>query len=51
MNEQNEQAVGFHRHAPFEVVGRSPLDGGQPYPLLHMQLGVDADPLRELAPR
>lgn len=37
VNEQNVQAVGFYRHAGFEVVGRSPLDGqGRPFPLLHM---------------
>ncbi|QLF93005.1 acetyltransferase [Pseudomonas sp. ABC1] len=39
VNEQNDQALGFYRHAGFEVVGRSPLDGqGKPYPLLHLCL-------------
>ena len=39
VNEQNSQAVGFYRHAGFEVFGRSPLDGqGRSYPLLHMRL-------------
>lgn len=40
VNEQNEQAIGFYQRQGFEVIGRSPLDGqGNPYPLLHMQLG------------
>ena len=39
VNEQNTQAVGFYRHAGFEVFGRSPVDGqGKPYPLLHMRV-------------
>jgi putative acetyltransferase len=43
VNEQNEQAVGFYKHAGFEVVGRSPLDGqGKPFPLLHLSLPLRA---------
>ena len=39
VNEQNELAAGFYKHAGFEVMSRSPLDGqGRPYPLLHMRL-------------
>lgn len=39
VNEQNELATGFYKHAGFEVIGRSPLDGqGRSYPLLHMRL-------------
>ena len=43
VNEQNEQAVGFYKHAGFEVVSRSPVDGqGKPFPLLHMSLSQTA---------
>jgi putative acetyltransferase len=38
VNEQN--AEGRRGHMVFEQVGRSELDGqGNPFPLLHMQLG------------
>ncbi|MBD0257113.1 MAG: GNAT family N-acetyltransferase [Cytophagales bacterium] len=38
VNEQNGQAVGFYRHAGFQVTGRSERDGqGQPFPLLHLK--------------
>jgi putative acetyltransferase len=40
VNEQNEQAVGFYKHAGFTTIGRSERDGtGKPYPILHMALG------------
>ena len=39
VNEQNDQAVGFYRHAGFEVISRSALDGtGKAFPLLHMKV-------------
>ncbi len=39
VNEQNGQAVGFYRHAGFQVTGCSERDGqGQPFPLLHLKL-------------
>lgn len=38
VNEQNPDAIAFYRACGFEVVGRSPLDGGgRPFPLLHME--------------
>lgn len=41
VNEQNTQAVGFYRHAGFQVTGRSPLDGtGKAFPLLHMSVAA-----------
>jgi len=41
VNEQNDQAVGFYRHAGFEVVSRSALDGtGKAFPLLHMAIAA-----------
>lgn len=37
VNEQNEEATGFYKHAGFTVTGRSEVDGDAlPYPLLHM---------------
>lgn len=40
VDEQNAQAVGFYLHYGFEVVGRSETGGmGDPFPLLHLQLG------------
>ena len=39
VNEQNEQAVGFYKHAGFKVVSRSEMDSmGKPYPILSMEL-------------
>lgn len=39
VNEDNQQAVGFYKHAGFKMIGRSERDGmGKPYPLLHMKL-------------
>ena len=41
VNEQNTQAVGFYRHAGFQVTGRSLLDGtGKAFPLLHMSVAA-----------
>jgi putative acetyltransferase len=38
VNEQNDDALEFYRGLGFEVVGRSPTDGGgRPFPLLHMR--------------
>ncbi|HZN02251.1 MAG TPA: GNAT family N-acetyltransferase [Candidatus Polarisedimenticolia bacterium] len=38
VNEQNPEAVRFYEACGFEVVGRSPLDGGgRPFPLLHLR--------------
>ena len=38
VNEQNPEAVAFYIANGFEVVGRSPVDGGgRPYPLLHLR--------------
>ncbi|WP_317233052.1 MULTISPECIES: GNAT family N-acetyltransferase [Pontibacter] len=40
VNEQNEQAVGFYKHAGFKVVSRSETDSmGKPFPILSMELG------------
>lgn len=40
VNEDNPQAVGFYKHLGFKVVSRDELDGlGNPYPILHMELG------------
>ena len=40
VDEQNAQAVGFYLHYGFEGVGRSETGGmGDPFPLLHLQLG------------
>ncbi len=39
VNEANEQAVGFYKHAGFNVVSRSELDpAGKPFPILHLKL-------------
>ncbi|WXL25034.1 GNAT family N-acetyltransferase [Ectopseudomonas mendocina] len=39
VNEQNPQAVAFYLSQGFEVVSRSPLDGGgRPFPILHLRL-------------
>lgn len=41
VNEQNLQGVQFYLHYGFVQTGRSPLDNeGNPFPLLHMALGV-----------
>ncbi|WP_058909758.1 acetyltransferase [Entomohabitans teleogrylli] len=40
VNEQNPQARGFYEHYGFHIIGRSSCDGqGNPFPLLHMELG------------
>lgn len=42
VNEQNEHARGFYEHFGFKVTGRSETDeNGEPYPLLHMQRGIE----------
>lgn len=39
VNEQNTRALGFYLRQGFEVVDRSPLDGGgRPFPILHLRL-------------
>ncbi|SDI30526.1 putative acetyltransferase [Pseudomonas flavescens] len=39
VNEQNPRALGFYLGQGFEVVGRSPRDGGgRPFPILHLRL-------------
>ena len=39
VNEQNPQAIGFYEHLGFVTYKRTDLDeGGQPYPLLYMEL-------------
>jgi len=44
VNEQNPQALGFYRRLGFRVVGRSERDGrGNPFPLLHLRRGGEAD--------
>jgi len=41
VNEQNGQAVGFYARMGFVQVGRSEQDPfGNPYPLLHLELGA-----------
>lgn len=41
VNEQNEGAVAFYQRIGFHPTGRSELDdSGQPYPVLHLQMGV-----------
>ena len=38
VNEQNPDALAFYLANGFEIVGRSPLDGGgRPFPLLHLR--------------
>lgn len=47
VNEENPQARGFYEHMGFRVVGRSERDGqGAPHPILHMMVGVRAEPQR-----
>lgn len=39
VNEQNEQAAGFHEHVGFRRIGRfAPDPFGNPFPILHMAL-------------
>lgn len=38
VNEQNPEALAFYRANGFQIVGRSPLDGGgRPFPLIHLR--------------
>jgi putative acetyltransferase len=44
VNEQNPAARGFYEALGFVVVGRSPHDdGGRPFPVLHLSLGLPED--------
>ncbi len=41
VNEQNPKARGFYEHCGWRVVGRSDSDDrGEPFPVLHMELGI-----------
>lgn len=43
VNEQNPAALAFYASQGFEVIRRSPLDGGgRPFPILHMALAGSA---------
>lgn len=44
VNEQNPAARGFYEALGFIVVGRSPLDDGRRFPLLHMRRPTTSDP-------
>lgn len=47
VNEENPRARGFYEHMGFHVVGRSERDAqGAPHPILHMMVGVRAEPQR-----
>jgi putative acetyltransferase len=45
VNEQNPAALDFYLRQGFEVVDRSPQDGGgRPFPILHMKLATKRKP-------